>query len=713
MKKFAFILILLFSLHFVQAQSWQVIYPNEQYHYFTSNQTDSLIRNTLFVNSILFNGSDTVYKMNKHFEPKGPDPFYPFYSLGLINQTSFLKNNVAFLPNGLQQLQDTSNFYVNSYCNIGDSWVYDSTANMVAVCDSIYLTSILGLTDSVKRILVNTYDTIILSKNYGIIRYPIYDTAHNYYYLVGLKNQNVGLSIGTINDFLNFNIGDEFEYLDSYYNAQQHTTSSYTDYYSFYYRYRISSKLIANDTLYYGIRKSYYVTGGSNHNWPPTYSYIDTLVFDTLKYPLSLDVTLSSVCNEYSLSNNLTYCKFENLDYNWGFSKVYETKHINMPVISDSVRYSDQYGSITNILKTIYHTVVGLTYKEITNRFSFYTFDVTKSTLLACKINGIQYGTFLNDTTYFPCSKSAINNNVITTTKDTILIGIDSSTTLFSSLKNYNYLWSTGATTDSIIVSQAGNYTLTISTSAGCEHISTISVYRMKAVDANSIIASSLLFCRGGSITLSSKLSGYKYLWSNGSTQNSIIVFTPKTYYLTTTDSAGNQGYTSISVSNYNDAPVYLGNDTVLKANAYLYLTKPLGFSNYIWSDGSTAITYIVSADDLPFGETKIWVRAWNSNCVYADTISIWVYPKAATLEENWSHYFSINDNEINFFGAPYGYHLQIYSIEGKLMSNLFLENEKSNLSIDIAAWTTGIYFMRITDAQGSLSRKFYVRHHK
>lgn len=84
--------------------------------------------------------------------------------------------------------------------------------------------------------------------------------------------------------------------------------------------------------------------------------------------------------------------------------------------------------------------------------------------------------------------------------------------------------WSNNATTQSIIVTTAGNYSVTVG-SVGCSAISSTTAVVVNALSPTPTITASgpITFCQGGSVTLtSSSTSGN--VWSNGATTQSIII---------------------------------------------------------------------------------------------------------------------------------------------------------------------------------------------
>ena len=99
-----------------------------------------------------------------------------------------------------------------------------------------------------------------------------------------------------------------------------------------------------------------------------------------------------------------------------------------------------------------------------------------------------------------------------------------------------SYSWSNGATTETITVNTSGNYVVTVTNSNGC--IGTAS--QVVTVNTAPTITSSgpTTFCIGGSVTLFSS-TGVSYLWSTGSTIDSIIINTGGNYSVTVTDTFG------------------------------------------------------------------------------------------------------------------------------------------------------------------------------
>jgi len=107
-------------------------------------------------------------------------------------------------------------------------------------------------------------------------------------------------------------------------------------------------------------------------------------------------------------------------------------------------------------------------------------------------------------------------------------------------------IWSTGETTKSITVTQAGTYTLKYNNGA-CDSEST-SITITNQPDINLMITGDLLFCEGGNTILTSS-SPTGNVWSTGETTQSITVSTPGNYSVTVTTPSGCQFKKTVKVT--------------------------------------------------------------------------------------------------------------------------------------------------------------------
>jgi hypothetical protein len=107
-----------------------------------------------------------------------------------------------------------------------------------------------------------------------------------------------------------------------------------------------------------------------------------------------------------------------------------------------------------------------------------------------------------------------------------------------------SYLWSNGETTQSIVVSESGNYTVSVTSSAGCSGTSEVAIVTAySSITASVEVIGNTTICEGESVTLSAS-GGDSYTWSNGETTANIVVTETGTYSVTI---SSNEGCTDLS----------------------------------------------------------------------------------------------------------------------------------------------------------------------
>jgi gliding motility-associated-like protein len=135
-------------------------------------------------------------------------------------------------------------------------------------------------------------------------------------------------------------------------------------------------------------------------------------------------------------------------------------------------------------------------------------------------------------------------------------------------------------------------------------------------------------FCIGDSIILSSaQPSGYTYLWSTGSTADSIHVSVAGTYWL----QVKNDYCTAADTIHVTISPfpvVDLGPDTLNCSGTPITLRSSVAYTSptYLWNNGSTAATLVASAS------SAYWLRVTVAGCAAADTVNVTIISDTFTL---------------------------------------------------------------------------------
>lgn len=170
-------------------------------------------------------------------------------------------------------------------------------------------------------------------------------------------------------------------------------------------------------------------------------------------------------------------------------------------------------------------------------------------------------------------------------------------TTVTGGIAPYSYIWSNGATTASITnLSQGGIYSYTVEDANGCKAIGYDSLIENSSFQPN-IIKSGSVCQPVFTSTPSGGTAPYSYLWSNGSTSNSITNLTPGTsYFLTVTDANGCRGFEykfNAFDSTFNwmiDSVSILPVSSCNGSLGSIRITKLLGQAphTFLWSNGQT-----------------------------------------------------------------------------------------------------------------------------
>ncbi|MFH0865123.1 MAG: PKD domain-containing protein [Bacteroidota bacterium] len=185
-----------------------------------------------------------------------------------------------------------------------------------------------------------------------------------------------------------------------------------------------------------------------------------------------------------------------------------------------------------------------------------------------------------------------------------------------------SYLWSTGATTNSVNVTpySTSNYIVTVTNSNGCSSTDEVSVFVNSLPLANA--GSDQVLCQGQSTTLTAT-GGSNYLWSSGETIAAINISPSATtsYTVTVTNSSGCSAVDNVTVY-VNALPISsAGADQIICQNQSATLTAS-GGSSYQWNIGASTASINVA----PLTTTTYVVTVTNSNgCSSSDDVVVFV----------------------------------------------------------------------------------------
>ena len=257
---------------------------------------------------------------------------------------------------------------------------------------------------------------------------------------------------------------------------------------------------------------------------------------------------------------------------------------------------------------------------------------------------------------------------------------------VLSAPAGYSYAWSNGATTQSITVTQAGNYTVQVANASGCQATSAATAVTVNALPVATIMASgSTTLCTGEQITLTAP-AGNSYAWSNGATTQSITVTQAGNYTVQVTNASGCQATsapTTVTVNALPVATVTANGPTSFCPGDSVQLSAAAPQGNIVWNTGSTASSIWVKAA----GTYSVTVTDGGCSAV-SNTVSVSQLPQPTTP----TVYYSNNANLL-ISSAPQG--------------NQWILNGADIPGADSTTWyptQNGLYSVRVTNASGCIS---------
>lgn len=171
-----------------------------------------------------------------------------------------------------------------------------------------------------------------------------------------------------------------------------------------------------------------------------------------------------------------------------------------------------------------------------------------------------------------------------------------------------SYSWSTGETTQSIQVSQAGDYSVLITNGLGCTNRAAIhvNVYPVP----HPVITGISETCAGERLCLSVH-GGDAYLWNTGSTDSVIYVTPSTTTQYSVVASTGHCSVTATHTVTVHARPVAQIQSESAMCEGEILTLNAFGGIAYIWSTGATTSSIVTNQGG------SYWVRAQNEfGCV-------------------------------------------------------------------------------------------------
>ena len=227
--------------------------------------------------------------------------------------------------------------------------------------------------------------------------------------------------------------------------------------------------------------------------------------------------------------------------------------------------------------------------------------SIFQGTILANGAINLLDGAKLNGRALSKAGAISLQNNIVTIAQQATAANITANGTVNLCAGgsvvlsgNIDGIWSTGATTPTITVSEGGDYFVTNSSNCGTvvsNHIMvTVNPLPVCTITGNSAI------CPGQSTKLCVPAGAASYKWSNGATTNCITVNAAGTYTVKVTNAAGCTSTCSQEVTvSPNLVCTITGNSAICPGQS-TQLCVPAGAASYKWSNGATTNCITVNA---------------------------------------------------------------------------------------------------------------------
>lgn len=204
-----------------------------------------------------------------------------------------------------------------------------------------------------------------------------------------------------------------------------------------------------------------------------------------------------------------------------------------------------------------------------------------------------------------------------------------------------SYVWSNNSTADTLLVTQAGAYSVRSVAGACSSAVSNVINVTVTTTAAPSVsVVGDSTVCQGQLVVLTTpEVLGARYLWNNGDTNRTISVARSGRYNVRVfSNGCGTDSSRSVQVTitpRPLPVPAMAMGGTSICAGDSVQLTAPSGFSSYLWSNGANTQNIWVRTSG------HYTVRVANANGCFSDTLGgfnisgVTVYPAGATADDS------------------------------------------------------------------------------
>ncbi|WP_422104545.1 Ig-like domain-containing protein [Winogradskyella sp.] len=287
-----------------------------------------------------------------------------------------------------------------------------------------------------------------------------------------------------------------------------------------------------------------------------------------------------------------------------------------------------------------------------------------------------------------------------------------------------SYLWSTGETTQSIVVSPLSTTTYTVTVTQGTQEATDeVTIYVDPNPDVVILNGESVDIMSGDFVTLSAT-GANTYEWDNGATQPNIAVSPSQT---TTYEVRGYIGdcydEKQVTVNVIPEVIANAGEDVDICLGEVVTLTAS-GGDEYFWSTGEETQSIQVSPNET----TEYTVTVFNALDFDEDSVTVYVDDNCVEdidpgdpgdfepLDFEFSVYPNPSSDIVNvrLAGSIALSRIYLYDITGKLIYSDIISNENlgtvGTRRINVSELHPGMYYLKLVDVRQEISKKIMVK---
>ncbi len=260
-------------------------------------------------------------------------------------------------------------------------------------------------------------------------------------------------------------------------------------------------------------------------------------------------------------------------------------------------------------------------------------------------------------------------------------------TVLFAGFGFVTYEWNNGSITPSIIGSNPGIYSVTVSDDFGCKNSDSLNITNLLPPDID--LGPDITICEENSLTLNAAYEEGEYNWSTGASTATIEINTAGSYYVTVTNRCG-VTTDSINVGIYPTISFELGDDHEICVGDSVIIDPGNLGTSYLWSTGATTQSIIVTTS----GTYTLEAYYANTNCYSpSDSVTVTVLDNP-TVEASNDTLICEGD-------------MVIVVATGNFIADFNWSNESTTSSF--TAGTQGMYYVTASNACGVAADSVYI----